>query len=146
MQPTIELNIVAILLAVAGAFSFNMIYYSVLFGKTWRKELGLPEDEKPSKKQMFSSLALNILGLFLMVWVFDHNIQAWDARSWGHTEPFMPDAAAAAIGATLTWFGFFMPQDMNKVIFHGRSWKLFFIDTFSNLCSLLIAAYILVFV
>jgi len=145
MQPTIELNIVAILLAVVAAFSFNMIYYSVLFGKTWRKELGLPEDANPSRKEMISSLVLNIIGLFLMVWVFDHNIQAWDARSWGHAEPFMPDAAAATIGAVLTWLGFFVPQDLNKVAFHGRSWKLFFIDTFSNLCSLLIAAYILVF-
>lgn len=98
-----------------------------------------------TSKMMITSLGLNIIGTFLMVWVFSHNIAAWNPLTWGYEEVFMSPTSAALSAAIFTWLGFYVPQDFNKVSFAGRSWKLFFIDTSYNLCTLLISAFVLVF-
>jgi len=48
------------------------------------------------------------------------------------------------MSAIFTWIGFYIPQDLNKISFQNRSWKLFFIDTAFNLTSLMVSAFILV--
>lgn len=143
MQPEIHLNILAIVLAVVGSFMTGFLWYSLLFSKAWRKEMNA-EDMQPNAKQMITSLGLNLIGTVLMVWVFAHNIAAWNPLTWGHEESFISPAGAALSAAIFTWLGFYVPQDFNKVSFHGKSWKLFFIDTSYNLASLLVAAFILV--
>lgn len=79
-----------------------------------------------------------------MAWVLAHNIAAWDPKSWGLDKAFMPPVGAALSSAIFTWLGFYVPQDLNKVSFQMRSWKLFLIDTSFNLVSLSVAAFILV--
>ncbi len=145
MEPVIKLNFVAIGIAVLASFFLGFIWYSFLFGKAWQKEMGYTERMQVSKGQMIRSLLLNLVGTFLMVFVFSHNIAAWNPLTWGHSEPFMSQTGAAFSSAMFTWLGFYVPQDFNKVSFQMRSWKLFFIDTTYNLSSLLIAAFILVF-
>lgn len=107
--------------------------------------MGHSQEMKPDAKMLVTSLGLNLVGTFLMVWVFSHNIAAWDPRTWGHETTFMSPAGSALSAAVFTWLGFYVPQDFNKVSFAGRSWKLFFIDTSFNLASLLVAAFVLIF-
>lgn len=145
MQPTIHLNFLAIAIAVIASFFLGFIWYSFLFNKSWRKEMGVDENMQVTPKMMITSLGLNIIGTFLMVWVFSHNIAAWDPHTWGHETSFMSPTGSAISAAIFTWLGFYVPQDFNKVSFAGRSWKLFFIDTTYNLASLLVAAFTLVF-
>jgi hypothetical protein len=144
IQPNIQLNFLAIGLAVLASFMVGFLWYSFLFGKAWQKEMGYTEKMEIDKKMMIKSLVLNIIGTFLMVWVFSHNIAAWDPKTWGINKSFMPPVGAALSSAIFTWLGFYVPQDLNKVSFHMRSWKLFFIETSHNLVSLLVAAFILV--
>lgn len=145
MEPIIKLNFVAIGIAVLASFLLGFIWYSFLFNKSWQKEMGYTERMQVRKGQMVRSLLLNLVGTFLMVFVFSHNIAAWNPSTWGHTEQFMSPAGAAFSSAMFTWLGFYVPQDFNKISFQMRSWKLFFIDTSYNLASLLLAAFILVF-
>lgn len=144
MEPQIQLNFLAIGLAVLGSFMVGFAWYSFLFGKAWRKEMGVSDDMQITPKMMVTSLLLNLIGTILMVWVFAHNIAAWNPLSWGHTESFMSPTRSAVSAAIFTWLGFYVPQDFNKVSFQGKSWKLFFIDTCYNLVSLLVAAFILI--
>lgn len=144
MEPQIQLNFLAIGLAVIGSFMTGFVWYSFLFGKAWRKEMGVSDDMQVTTKMMVTSLLLNFFGTILMVWVFAHNIAAWNPLTWGHTESFMSPTGSALSAAIFTWLGFYVPQDFNKVSFHGKSWKLFFIDTSYNLASLLVAAFILI--
>lgn len=143
MQPNIQLNYTAILLATTASFFLGFIWYSFLFNKSWIKEMGIDAPVRPQPKQMVSILLTNFVATFLMVYVFSHNQQVWDARTWGHSTTFMANYPGAIMGAVFTWIGFFIPQDLNKKLFQMKSWKLVFIDTSFNLCSLLITALIL---
>lgn len=107
------------------------------------KEMNHQDNPKPTTKKMIQSLGLNLIGTLLMVWVFAHNCQAWDARTWGHPANFMANYPGAIMGAVFTWVGFYLPQDFNKISFQNKSWKLFFIDTTYNLASILTAAIVL---
>ena len=145
MAPSIHLNIGSILLATLASFILGFIWYSVIVAKAWRAEMGVSDDMQYSKKRMVLSLVLNFVGTFLMSFVLTHNIQAWDAKSWGHQNNFVSPYYAAWMSAVFTWLGFYLPQDFNKISFQNRSWKLFFIDTTYNYLSLLVAAFILIF-
>jgi len=144
MQPDIHLNFLAIGIAIFASFMLGFVWYSFLFGKAWQKEMGFTEKMEINKAMMIRSLLLNLIGTTLMVWVFSHNIAAWDPKTWGHESSFVSPAGAALSAAIFTWLGFYVPQDLNKVSFHMRSWKLFFIDTSYNLMTLLISAFVLV--
>lgn len=144
MEPNIQIHYLAVGLAVLASFLVGFIWYSFLFSKSWQKEMGYTEKMEIDKKRMIKSLLINVIGTFLMAWVLAHNIAAWDPKSWGLDKAFMPPVGAALSSAIFTWLGFYVPQDLNKVSFHMRSWKLFFIDTSYNLVSLLVAAFILV--
>lgn len=145
MTPQIQLNIGSILLATLGSFILGFIWYSFLVAKAWRAEMGVNGNMQYSKKKMILSLVYNLIGTFLMSFVLSHNIQAWNAQSWGHITNFVSPIYAAWMSAFFTWLGFYLPQDLNKVSFQNRSWKLFFLDTTYNYLSLLVAAHILIF-
>lgn len=145
MEPNIQINFLAVGLAVFASFLVGFIWYSFLFSKSWQKEMGYTKKMEIDKKMMIKSLLINVIGTFLMAWVLAHNIAAWDPKSWGIDKAFMPPVGAALSSAIFTWLGFYVPQDLNKVSFQMRSWKLFLIDTSYNLVSLLVAAFILVF-
>lgn len=144
MEPNIQIHYLAVGLAVLASFLIGFIWYSFLFSKSWQKEMGYTEKMEIDKKRMIKSLLINVIGTFLMAWVLAHNIAAWDPKSWGLDKAFMPPVGAALSSAIFTWLGFYVPQDLNKVSFQMRSWKLFLIDTSFNLVSLSVAAFILV--
>jgi len=76
---------------------------------------------------------------------FSHNIAAWDPRSWGYEEAFVPPFIAAMMSALFTWVGFYIPQDLHRISMDGKSWKVFFSDTLGNLLTLIVSALILVY-
>lgn len=146
-MPDMHFSAVGMTVATLAIFFLGFLWYTPLFGKAWAKELGIePDPSKITKGFMIKALLLNLIGNFLLVFVLDHNIQAWNAQSWGYEEGFVPAAMAATMSAVFTWLGFFLPQDLNKTTWQMKSWKLFFIDTTYHLLSLLVVSFILVFV
>jgi hypothetical protein len=87
-----------------------------------------------------------LIGNFFMAWVLAHNIAGWDPHSWGQESSFMSPGGAAASAAIFTWLGFFFPVDLGAVVWEKKSWTLFFINTGYHLVSLLLVAFILVYV
>ena len=143
-MPNIHLNFVAILIALIANFVLGFLWYTPLFGKIWAKEMGFDTNTKPPAGAFVKGIVFNLIGNFLLAWVFAHNIAVWNPATWG-LEP-MPDMTAngmAMAAAIFTWLGFFVPVDLNTVGWEMKSWKLFFINTGYHLLSLIVVAMIL---
>jgi hypothetical protein len=137
-----QINYAAVLVAMVANFILAFLWYTPLFGKTWAREMHIDTSGKPTAGQMAKGLIITLVGNFLMVYVFAHNMEAWT---------FVPDMGETSASTTIlssaifTWLGFFVPVDINAVAWEGKSWKLFFINAGYHLLSLLIAAAILTF-
>lgn len=115
-----QLNYVAVLVAVVVNFFIGFLWYSVLFGKAWAKELGFDMSVKPAVGQMAKGMIFMVIGNFFMAYVFAHNIEAWT---------FVPgmDEMSVAVkilnAACFTWLGFYMPIDLSRV-----AWEKSFLE------------------
>lgn len=136
------ISMTGILVAVVANFFVGFLWYTVLFGKAWAKEMGMDMNVKPPASAMIKGMVMMVIGNFLMAYVFAHNIAAWK---------FVPEAPALGTApnilnaALFTWLGFFVPTDLGVVAWERKSWKLFFINTIYHLLILLVAATILNF-
>lgn len=137
----ININMLAIVVAVIVNFVLGFIWYTPLFGKVWGKEMGYDPEEKPDKSAMFKGMAFMIIGNFLFAWVFAHNIAAW---SFVPGMESMGKVGNILNSAIFTWLGFYFPGELGATVWEKKSWKLFFINTGYHLASLLVVATILV--
>jgi Protein of unknown function (DUF1761) len=135
------INILAIVVATIATFIVGFVWYTPLFGKAWGKEMGFAMDRKPTSGELTKGMLLNLIGNFFMAYVFAHNNAAW---TFVPGMDVMSSGASISNAAIFTWLGFYVPQDLNKVAWGGKSWKLFFIDTGYHLVMLFVAATILI--
>jgi hypothetical protein len=135
------INYMAVIVATIATFIIGFVWYTPLFGKAWGKEMGFDMSRKPTGAELTKGMLLNLVGNFFMAYVFAHNNGAW---SFVPGMDSMSSAASITSAAVFTWLGFFVPQDLNKVAWGGKSWKLFFIDTGYHLVMLFVAATILI--
>jgi len=145
MTPNIHINMMAVVIAVIANFVLGFLWYTPLFGKAWGKEMGFDMTQKPPSSALIKGMVFMIIGNFLMAWVFAHNMAVWNPVTWGLAPSTMSPATSAMMGAVFTWLGFFLPTDLGVVAWEMKSWKLFFINTCYHLLSLIIVAFILVY-
>lgn len=138
----IHVNIIAVLIAVVANFVLGFIWYTPLFGKAWGKEMGHDPNEEPDKKALLKGMAFMVIGNFLFAWVFAHNLAAWQYVPG--VEDIGP-VSNALNSAIFTWLGFYLPGQLGATVWEKNSWKLFAINTGYHLASLLVAAFILVY-
>lgn len=138
----ININMMAVLVAIVVNFFLGFIWYTPLFGKIWGREMGYDMNEKPAKSVMFKGMAFMMIGNFFFAWVLAHNIAAWSFVP-GMDE--MSDVSSALNTAIFTWLGFYFPGELGATVWEKKSWKLFFINTGYHLASLLVVASILTF-
>jgi len=96
------------------------------------KEMNInPKKMKMSQKAMGKMYALSTIGAVIMAYVLYHvtqmsmNFYGYEANMAGLTSAFW------------MWFGFVMPVQMTEVLFGGKSWRLFAINTGYQLASML---------
>lgn len=133
-----ELNYLAVLIAAVAAMALGFLWYSpALFAKQWMKLSGLSEAkfEDSKKKGMGKTYAISTLGSVLMAFVLAMVFQ------------FVGTFATidAIILAFWLWLGFVAPVMVNSVLFEGKSWNLFWINSGYQLASLILMALILSF-
>lgn len=143
-MPNIEINYLAILIAVVANFILGFIWYTPLFGKVWGKEMGFDMTQKPPAGALVKGMVIMIIGNFLMAYVFAHFIAVWNPATWGLAPTEIPVVPRALTAAFFTWIGFFVPMDLNTVAWEMKSWKLFFINTSYHLLALIVVALILI--
>ena len=137
---TLGLSYTAIIVATLASFFIGFLWYSVLFRNAWAKEMGMKMDQRPPAGMLVKSLIMNLIGCFLLAFVFAHNTAAW---TFVPGIDQMSTAGAVANAAVFTWLGFFVPVDINTVAWEGKSWKLFFINTSYHFAMVLVSAIIL---
>ena len=129
MLPHIALNWPAILVAVVAGFVFGSVWYTVLFGRTWAKLMGMDMSKKPDKNKMTQAMILQVVGLFLTSFVLAYLVPIWRPSVWGVATPDGPAWQYGLCGGVLVWAGFFVPMQLGKVGWEMRPWKLFIINT-----------------
>jgi hypothetical protein len=144
MQPQIHLNWLAIVVSVVVGFLVGGLWYGPLFGKAWKKEMGVPLDAKPTGSEMGKSLSLNVVGTFLIAFVLAHDVLGWRPSAW-NAGADAPPAVYGFFAAFFAWLGFMVPVLLNGVAFERKSWRLFFINAAHQFVSLQIIGMILTF-
>lgn len=117
------MNLFAVALAAIAGMGVGFLWYSPsLFGRLWMAEMGLSSKQMDkSKKSMGPMYALSLAAALITAAVF--------YLFGGEFEL-----------AFMVWLGFVMPVQLTDVIFGGRSWKLFAVNTGYQLASLLAMA------
>ncbi len=142
MEGSIQINFVAIAVAVVANFILGFLWYTPLFGKRWGKEMGYDMNNKPKTSDFIKGMVFMVIGNFLLAFVLSHNMAAWSFVPETKTMTPMANVMSASI---FTWLGFYFPGDLGSVAWERKSWTLFFINTGYHLASLLVVASILTF-
>jgi hypothetical protein len=136
----LHINIFAILVAVVANIAIQMIWYTALFSKSWCREMGYDPNRRPEKKEMFKGMALNFISSFLFAWVLAFYLAGWKFIP-GATE--MTPFVTGINSAISAWVGFFIPVQLNRVVWEKHSWKLFFINVGYHFVATAVVALIL---
>lgn len=130
----ITINYLAVLVAAIAAMVIGGVWYSPLgFGKPWMRLMGYG-DKVPegSKRAMMRSYAFMFAGALVMAFVLAHFAFIWGARE---------TLSAVQLGFW-TWLGFVAPVQLGTVLWEGKPWMLFFLNTAYYLVTLIAMAVI----
>ncbi len=135
----VTVNYVTVLIAAVVSMVVGFVWYSpVLFAKPWMKEMGYTASSmKNMQKKMAPMYALSFVASLLMAYVLYHS-----AVMGG----YFLGTSGLTVGlqaAFWSWLGFIMPVQLTDVLFGGKSWKLFFINTGYQLASILAMGFVL---
>jgi Protein of unknown function (DUF1761) len=144
-MPAIQINTLAIVVAVVAGFFLSYAWYTPLFGKIWNKEMGFDPSEKTPSSALIKSLLLTVLSVFLITFVLANNIAAWSPSAWGVSAPGYSKLEHALQAAFFTWVGFFVSNLLLGVAWEKRSWTLFAIDAGYYLTLLLMVTFVVVY-
>lgn len=125
-----EINYLAVLVAGIASMIVGFLWYGPLFGKTWMALSGITPEAMggAKKKSMALTYLMSFIGSLMMSAVF-----AWIFSSIGEA-----NAGAGMAGGFWLWLGFIVPVMLGKVLWEGKPWKLYFLDTGYYLVNLLI--------
>lgn len=144
-----------VVLATVAAFFVGFVWFTLLFGQRWAKEMGMEMDpeKRPGMGEMWPSMLKDVVGNFIMAYVLWHSIMVWIPSVWAdHLDSIAGNTVTATDAAMWTygiwaalfiWIGFFVPVSLSRTGWEGRSWSWFGIDTSYTLVKLLVMGQIL---
>lgn len=127
----VEVNYVAVLLAAVAAMVVGFVWYGpMLFAKEWMKLMGHTA-ETMKKDDMAKTYGISFVLALVTAYVLAHVMFL--------SENFFqyPSLQTGLTSAFWMWLGFVMPVQATDVLFGGKKWKLFAINTGYQLVSLL---------
>ncbi len=129
IQP--QINYLAVLVAALAAMAIGFVYYSpMVVGKQWMALMGWNKkdmEKNADRAKMGKMYSLSMIGSLVMAYVLAHFVAYIGANTIG---------LGLQIGFW-SWLGFVAPVQMTDVLFGGKPWKLFAINTGYQLASLL---------
>jgi hypothetical protein len=130
-----ELNYIAIIVSVVATQVLGTLWYSnLLFGKTWRAEIGMTAEQWQARSsQARAGYIMAILGSLIAAWVLAMLIQATDAA----------DVIDGIVLGLMVSIGFVATAIAINYVFESKSLKLFLITAGYPVVSLLITGIIL---
>ncbi len=135
----VEVNYIAVLISAVVAMAIGFFWYSEAFlGKPWMKLMGYTKESmEKAAKGMGPMYALSFVGALVMAYVLTHVMTF--SRAFMGTEPVMTGLTSGF----WMWLGFIAPVQMTDVIFGGKKWNLFYINTGYQLVSVLGMGFVL---
>jgi hypothetical protein len=143
MFPQIQVNFVAVIVAVIASFVLGFIWHGPLFGKVWMKLMNIPEGPQPSAASMIKPIAVNLVGTFLLAFVMVYSIEIWRPSIWKIARPDEAFYFYGFMAGVFNWLGFMVPMLLIGVAWEKRSWKLFGFNAAYHLANSLLIAMIL---
>jgi hypothetical protein len=127
-----NVNLVAVVVGAVLNMALGFLWYSpYLFAKPWMAAMGLTAEKmKGMQKQMGPLYGLSFVGTLLTAFVLGAVL-----HSTGNVE--LSDALPVAFWL---WLGFITPVQMTEVIFGGKNWTVYLINTGYQLAAMLIMA------
>lgn len=134
----VPVNYLAVVVAAVAAMGVGALWYGPLFGKEWRHLMGMSlDDMKSMPLSPMQAMGLGLVVALVMAYVFSHVLVF--SSSYMHIEGYM----AGISGAFWMWLGFVATTQIGVVLWDGKPWKLFFINTSYSFVSLMIMGVIL---
>lgn len=129
----VSVNYLVVLVAGIVSMGVGFLWYGpMLFGKQWMKLMGYTKESmEKAKKEMGKTYAISFVLALVTVYVLSHVMIL--SRSFFNT----PMLSAGLTSAFWMWLGFIMPVQATEVLFGGKKWDLFAINTGYQLASLL---------
>ncbi len=129
----IEVNYLALILAVVVSMAIGFAYYmNPIIAKPWMKLMGYSkEDVKPTGNEMAKMYGTSAVLALVTAFVLSHVMTM--SIAYFNYSPVM----TGLMSAFWMWLGFIMPVQATDVLFSKKPIKLFAINTFHQLLSLL---------
>ena len=136
--PSVDVNLVFVLIAGVAAFILGGLWYSpIFFGNAWMKSAGLSKKDidKHKSREMARAYITSFLMSLITAYVLAYLIKYIGAVTW-------IDGLIVAFGV---WLGFIATVSTGVVLWEGKPLKFYFINVLYHLVSLILMAEILVF-
>jgi len=128
----VPVNYLAVIVAAAAAMGIGALWYGPLFGKQWRAVMGISLGEMKSMPlSPIQAMGLGFVVALIMAYVLNH-VLVFSGTYYGSEI----DYTAGLMAAFWVWLGFVATTQIGVVLWDGKPWKLFFINTAYSLVSL----------
>ena len=134
MVPAVNINLLAVLVAAIAAIVLGFLWYGPLFGKVWMQLMGMDKKKmgKDMKKQMTKSYIIMVISTLVTSFILAHFVK------------YLGTSLAEALQTTFwIWLGFIATVQLGIVLWEGKPWKLYFINTSYWLVNLSVMSIIL---
>ena len=134
--PNQNINLLAVLVAAIVGMVVGALWYSVLFGKTWMKLMGITEakmKEAQDKGSMSKSYLIAFLGILIMSYVLANFIEFTQATTISE---------ALQVGFW-SWLGFIATVSLGSILWECKPVKLYLINVAHQLVVLVLMSIIL---
>ncbi len=127
----VPVNYLAVVAAAVSAMVIGFLWYGPLFGKEWRRLMGMSLEEMRSMPlSPMQAMALGTVVALVMAYVLSH------VYVFSSTYMQVSGYMAGLSSAFWLWLGFVATTQIGVVLWEGKSWKLFFLNTAYSLVSL----------
>ena len=127
-------NWVMVLVAAVAAMVLGYLWYSpILFGKEWMELTGIKMGKGVTKKKMFIIFGFGFLAVVITSFVLKQFIDLF----------YIVNLFDAVQLSFWIWFGFVATTLISGILYEGKSWKLFVINSGYQLASIMLMAVIL---
>jgi len=134
MFPAVVINYWAVLVAAIAATAIGMLWYGPLFGRQWMSMAGMTQKGmKNMKLKPAQSMTIGFVTTLLMAYVLAHFVAYAKPASW---------IEGLQTGLWI-WLGFLATTMLGMVLWEGKPFKLYVLNTAYYLVSLAVMGAIL---
>ncbi|TSC86928.1 MAG: hypothetical protein G01um10148_33 [Parcubacteria group bacterium Gr01-1014_8] len=138
----VSVNYLSVIVAAVSSMVLGFLWFGPILGKQWIASMGWTEAEisagrEKMKKEGWKTYLIQAIGALVMAYVLSHVLVF--ATSYMQTSGLM----AGLTSGFWMWLGFVAPVTVGVVLWDGKPWKLWFIQSGYYLVSLIVMGIII---